>query len=106
MDPLRKKLQRGGSWIISVVQLTKPRYLIFGSRTAINFPSKATHWDIISFSASRCITCDAVIQRNVKRAQASIYLKKGNMAWAQPHAGIDKDIYNSALQKIKNVRLN
>lgn len=44
--------------ILQVPWLTKPRYRIFGSRTAINFPSRATHCDIISFSASRCITCD------------------------------------------------
>jgi hypothetical protein len=29
---------------------------MFGSRTAINFPRRATHCDIISFSASRCMT--------------------------------------------------
>lgn len=35
---------------------TSPKYRILGSRTAMNLPSKATHCDIISFSASRCMT--------------------------------------------------
>lgn len=52
----QKNIYRIKQYYCCKVQLTRPRYLIFGSRTAINFPRRATHWDIISFSASRCIT--------------------------------------------------
>lgn len=72
------------SSIIAFVQLTRPRYLIFGSRTAINFPSKATHWDIISFSASRCITCDGNIQRNVNITLQGPHTKM-NLIWMQTY---------------------
>jgi len=40
---------------VGMQDLTKPRYLMLGSRTEINLPRRATHCDIISFSASRCM---------------------------------------------------